>query len=66
MTLAVVIPAFNEGRRIGPVLAGMPDSVEGHRVAVVVVDDGAVFYLNGEEVARIEQIGRHLAERLAR
>lgn len=41
MTLGIIIPAFNEGRSIGSVLAGMPDSVEGHRVVAVVVDDGS-------------------------
>jgi glycosyltransferase involved in cell wall biosynthesis len=63
MTLAVVIPAFNEGGKIGSVLAGMPDSVEGHRVAVVVVDDGstddtsAIAEASGVRVLRRPQNG---------
>lgn len=41
MCVFVIMPAFNEAQRIGDVLARMPDAVAGHKVSIVVVDDGS-------------------------
>jgi glycosyltransferase involved in cell wall biosynthesis len=39
--VVLVLPARDEGPRIGPVLARVPALVAGHRVRVIVVDDGS-------------------------
>lgn len=39
--VVLVLPAHNEAPRIGAVLARVPSEVAGHRVKVIVVDDGS-------------------------
>jgi glycosyltransferase involved in cell wall biosynthesis len=39
--IGVILPARNEGERIGQVLAGIPAQVQGHPVLMLVVDDGS-------------------------
>jgi glycosyltransferase involved in cell wall biosynthesis len=39
--VVLVLPARNEAPRIGPVLRRVPELVGGHRVRVIVVDDGS-------------------------
>lgn len=41
MGIGVVVPAFNEAAKIGPLLDAIPREVAGRTVAVVVVDDGS-------------------------
>lgn len=41
MVIAVVMPAFNEQRSIGAVIAGLPSQVHDHQVHVTVIDDGS-------------------------
>jgi glycosyltransferase involved in cell wall biosynthesis len=39
--IGVILPARNEAGRIGQVLTGLPDQVQGHQVLPLVVDDGS-------------------------
>jgi glycosyltransferase involved in cell wall biosynthesis len=41
MGVTVVVPCFNEAGTIGDLLRAMPPEILGHRVTVVVVDDGS-------------------------
>lgn len=41
MAIVVLMPAFNEQRAIGAVIAGLPSQVHGHQVRVTVIDDGS-------------------------
>ncbi len=41
MTVAIIIPAFNEAGKIGAVLGAMPERVLDHDLVVCVVDDGS-------------------------
>ena len=41
MTIAVVIPAYNEAGRIGAVLKALPTHLGDHKVVSIVVDDGS-------------------------
>jgi glycosyltransferase involved in cell wall biosynthesis len=41
MKIAVVIPAYNEAKRIAPVLNAIPETIGEHEVIVVAVDDGS-------------------------
>ncbi len=41
LPLGVIVPAFNEARRLGDVLGSMPRTVENAEVEVIVVDDGS-------------------------
>jgi len=41
MDIAVVIPAYNEAKHIGEVLARIPSRIGSRRVGVIVVDDGS-------------------------
>ncbi|HSI20938.1 MAG TPA: glycosyltransferase family 2 protein [Verrucomicrobiae bacterium] len=41
MNIVTVVPAYNEGKRIGAVLSQFPTSIAGHEVSVIVVDDGS-------------------------
>jgi len=37
--IVVVSPAYNEAENIGPVIAAMPETIDGHHVVPVVIDD---------------------------
>ena len=39
--ITVLIPAFNEERAVGAVIAGVPGEIAGHRTTIVVIDDGS-------------------------
>jgi len=39
--ITILIPAFNEERAVGAVIAGIPSEIAGQRTAVVVIDDGS-------------------------
>jgi cellulose synthase/poly-beta-1,6-N-acetylglucosamine synthase-like glycosyltransferase len=39
--ITVIIPAFNEADNLNHVLPGIPESIDGHAVGVLVVDDGS-------------------------
>src|SRR5262245_62909631 len=58
--VAVVLPAFNEAKAIGNVLANIPASIGPMDVTVVVVDDGSTDHT--AEIARRHgaQVIRHL------
>ncbi|PYS56089.1 MAG: glycosyltransferase family 2 protein [Acidobacteria bacterium] len=49
-TVTVVLPAFNEAKAIGKVLAGIPASIGSMDVRIIVVDDGSTDHT--AEVAR--------------
>ena len=59
-TVAVVLPAFNEAKAIGKVLAGIPASIGLMSVSAVVVDDGSTDHT--AEIARRHgaKVIRHL------
>ena len=58
--LTILIPAFNEERAIGAVIAGIPNDIAGLRTSVVVIDDGstdataAAARHSGAEVIRLD------------
>lgn len=60
---AIVIPAFNEGENIGPVLDGLPPEVCGLRTAVLVVDDGSRDQTGAEARAHGAAVVRHVINR---
>jgi len=37
--IVVVSPAYNEAENIGPVIAAMPETIDGHHVVPIVIDD---------------------------
>ncbi len=41
MVIAVVIPAYNESKRIMTVVNSLPKTIGGHRVEPIVIDDGS-------------------------
>jgi glycosyltransferase involved in cell wall biosynthesis len=41
MKIAVIMPAYNEAKRLAPVLARLPKVINGHEVLPIVVDDGS-------------------------
>src|SRR5437867_3763111 len=59
-TVAVVLPAFNEAKAIGKVLAGIPASIGSMDVSSFVVDDGSADHT--AEIARRHgaQVIRHM------
>ena len=41
MRIVVLLPAFNEGRRIESVLRSLPSEIQGHELLPIVIDDGS-------------------------